>query len=157
MTAERWKTGTAYKTMLENDLHDPASVDYQLLKNMVLPEDASAPFLYREPVRYEMAGHELYAYVQQFKGRSERESITNVLRYTSGIAADYDTELSTLYMGIRFMMKGPSAHMRCRRRNTEWMRIPCPAEVFIRLSGTANMIRPIKQTIMRSQSRISIT
>ena len=74
MTAERLKTGTAYKTMLENDLHDPVSVDYQLLKNMVLPEDASALFLYREPVRHEMAGHELYAYVQQFNGRSEREA-----------------------------------------------------------------------------------
>ena len=91
--------GKAYAYMLRNDLHDPASVDHELMKNMVLLDDESAAFLYSGVARYDMRGHELYHFAQQFKASTDKETIENVLKYTQNIADSYNVDFDNMLFG----------------------------------------------------------
>ena len=91
--------GKAYEYMLRNDLHDPASVDHELMKNMVLLDDESAAFLYSGVARYDIRKHELYHFAQQFKAPSDKETIENVLKYTQNIADSYNTNFDDMLFG----------------------------------------------------------
>ena len=91
--------GRAYEVMFKNDLHDPASIDHELMKNMVLLDDQSAELLYSRVVRHDLEGHELYQFAQQFKAYTGKETIQNVLQYTHNIAAAFDTDFDNMLFG----------------------------------------------------------
>ena len=91
--------GRAYEVMFKNDLHDPASIDHELMKNMVLLDDQSAAFLYSRVVRHDRKEHELYQFAQQFNASTEKETIQNVLQYTHNIAAAFDTDFDNMLFG----------------------------------------------------------
>ena len=91
--------GRAYEVMFKNDLHDPASIDHELMKNMVLLDDRSAAFLYSRVVRHDRKEHELYQFAQQFNASTEKETIQNVLQYTHNIAAAFDTDFDNMLFG----------------------------------------------------------
>ncbi|NLD82120.1 MAG: hypothetical protein GX642_13265 [Smithella sp.] len=91
--------GKAYEEMLRNDLHAPASIDHELMKNMVLLDDESAVFLYSRVVRHDLTGHELYPFAQRFKAPTDKETIRNVLQYTQNIAASYNTDFDEMMFG----------------------------------------------------------
>ena len=104
--------GKPYEVMLRNDLHDPASVDHDLLRNMILLDDDSYSFLYGDPKLYDMRTHELYAFAQQFRGNTEKECVQNVLNYTSGIAEQYDTDFKDMLFG--------GTEKQILKRGTDW-------------------------------------
>lgn len=91
--------GKAYEVMFAHDLHNPASIDHELMKNMILLDDQSAAILYSRVVRHNYGGHELYQFAQQFKASIEKETIQNVLRYTQEIAAAFDTDFDDMLFG----------------------------------------------------------
>ena len=92
--------GKAYEIMFRNDLHALESIDHVFLRNMVLLDDESAPVLYgNPPMKYDMRNHELYEFSQQFRGSADRETIRNVLDYTSGIAMSYDLDFKEMLFG----------------------------------------------------------
>ena len=92
--------GKAYEIMFRNDLHASKSIDHAFLRSMVLLDDESAPVLYSmRPMRYDMRSHELYAFSQQFMASAERETIRNVLDYTSGIAKVYNLDFNEMLFG----------------------------------------------------------
>lgn len=91
--------GKAYEVMLRNDLHHPASVDHELMKNMVLLDDESAAFLYSRVLRYDMKGHELYPFAQRLKAPAEKETVQNVLRYTKSIAESFHMDFDRMLFG----------------------------------------------------------
>ena len=91
--------GKAYEVMYAHDLHNPASIDHELMKNMILLDDQSAAILYSRVVRHNYGGHELYQFAQQFKASIEKETIQNVLRYTQKIAAAFDTDFDDMLFG----------------------------------------------------------
>jgi len=91
--------GKAYEVMYAHDLHNPASIDHELMKNMILLDDQSAAILYSRVVRHNYGGHELYQFAQQFKASIEKETIQNVLRYTQEIAAAFDTDFDDMLFG----------------------------------------------------------
>ena len=91
--------GKAYEVMYAHDLHNPASIDHELMKNMILLDDQSAAILYSRVVRHNYGGHELYQFAQQVKASIEKETIQNVLRYTQEIAAAFDTDFDDMLFG----------------------------------------------------------
>ena len=91
--------GKAYEVMYAHDLHNPASIDHELMKNMILLDDQSAAILYSRVVRHNYGGHELYQFAQQFKASIEKETVQNVLRYTQKIAAAFDTDFDDMLFG----------------------------------------------------------
>ena len=91
--------GKAYEVMFAHDLHNPASIDHELMKNMILLDDQSAAILYSRVVRHNYGGHELYQFAQQFKASIEKETVQNVLRYTQKIAAAFDTDFDDMLFG----------------------------------------------------------
>lgn len=104
--------GKACKVMLENDLHSPASIDHALLREMVLLDDASAPYLYSSVRRYDLQKHGLFEFSQQFAGRSERETIQNAAEFTRKIAYSYDVDFKDMLFG------GTEAQI--LERGTDW-------------------------------------
>ena len=104
--------GKPYEIMLKNDLHDLASIDHALMRNMILLDEESSPTLYQKPFCRNMEGHALYAFAQQFKAAQERQSIRNVLDYTSGIALRYDVDFKDMVFG------GTEAQI--LQRGTDW-------------------------------------
>jgi len=91
--------GKPYEIMLKNDLHDPVSIDHALMRDMVLLDEESFQALYQKPVRRNLEKHELYAFARQFKAASDRQSIRNVLEYTSDIAMRYDMDFKDMLFG----------------------------------------------------------
>lgn len=91
--------GKPYEIMLRNDLHDPASIDHALLRDMILLDGGSVHALYQKPVCRNMEGHELFAFAQRFKAEHDRRSIRNVLDYTSDIAMRYDVDFKDMSFG----------------------------------------------------------
>jgi len=104
--------GKPYEIMLKNDLHDEASIDHELMRNMVLLDEESCQTLYAKPARPDMKKHELYAFAQQFKADCDRQSIRNVLDYTSGIALKYDVDFKDMLFG--------GTEKEILRRGTDW-------------------------------------
>lgn len=104
--------GKPYEIMLKNDLHDLASIDHALMRNMILLEEESSPTLYQKPSCLNMEGHALYAFAQQFKAAQERQSIRNVLDYTSGIALRYDVDFKDMVFG--------GTEQQILQRGTDW-------------------------------------
>ena len=92
--------GKAYEIMFRNDLHASESVDHAFLRNMILLDDESASALYsNKPICYNMENHELYAFSQKFRTSDDRETIRNVLYYTSSIAKAYDLDFKEMLFG----------------------------------------------------------
>ncbi len=92
--------GKAYGVMLRNDLHSPRSIDHIFLKTMILLDDDSYHSLYRAAYcQTDMAEHELYDFSQQFKRKTDSDTIDAVLEYTSSIAKNYDVPLEEMLFG----------------------------------------------------------
>ncbi|MCR5230525.1 MAG: transglutaminase-like domain-containing protein [Solobacterium sp.] len=91
--------GKPYEIMLKNDLHDTASVDHELMRNMILLDEESVQFLYETPHAADMRSHELYQFAQQFRTSEDKKSIRNVLDFTSSIAEQYQTDFRDMYFG----------------------------------------------------------
>ena len=91
--------GKPYEIMLKNDLHDIRSINHELIKNMILLNEDSFKFLYYKPINIDMSKHELYQFSQKFKGKNDKESIKNVLDYTSDIANKYDVDFKDMLFG----------------------------------------------------------
>lgn len=91
--------GKAFRVMLENDVHDVCSIDHQFMREAVLLEDESRDFLYSNVRYYDMTGHELYGFAQQFVGHTQRETLGNILAFTSDIAAKYNVDFKDMFFG----------------------------------------------------------
>ncbi len=92
--------GKAYEIMLRNDLHAASSVDHAFMRDMTLLDGESAPILYGgPPARRDMKGHELYGFAQRFRARADRDTVRNVLDYTSGIAKSCDADFREMLFG----------------------------------------------------------
>ncbi len=92
--------GKAFEIMLRNDLHAPCSIDHKFMQEMILLEEESRAFLYAAPPRLpDMRAHELYDFAQSFKGKTDRETIANVLKHTSEIAGSYNTPIEEMRFG----------------------------------------------------------
>ena len=89
----------AYEYMFKNDLHDPQSIDHQLLRNMILLDEESREYLYQFPKKVDMKAHELYLFSQQFKCDNDKSTIQKVLDYTSKIVSEYDVEFEDMLFG----------------------------------------------------------
>lgn len=91
--------GKAYKVMLENDVHDIHSIDHRFKREMILLEEESYEFLYSTVKRFDVHGHELFAFAQQFKGESEIQTIENILKFTTDIVRGYNVEFRDMHFG----------------------------------------------------------
>lgn len=88
-----------YEIMLRNDVHDPDSIDGKLLERMILLDEESFAYLYSDINHYDLSSHELYDYAKQFKGNTDKETVNNVLVFTSDIAKDYDVDFKDMLFG----------------------------------------------------------
>ncbi len=105
--------GKAYGVMLRNDLHFSDSIDHDFLKTMILLEDDSYHDLYSAiHDQVDMSGHELYAFSQQFKKQTDKDTIDAVLEYTSGIAKSCDVPFEEMRFG--------GTEQQILERGTDW-------------------------------------
>lgn len=95
--------GKAYGVMNRNDLHHMDSIDHKFLKEMILLDEESYNFLYNSKVfiSKDVSSHELYIFAQQFKDKGEKQTIINVLRFTSAIALSYNEHIENMCFGGR--------------------------------------------------------
>ena len=93
--------GKEYEFMFINDLHDKNSIDYVLLRNMVLIDNNSIHELYDFPlsINENINKNELYQFAQTFKGASDMISVQNVLDFTSGIVRNYSVPFENMFFG----------------------------------------------------------
>ncbi len=92
--------GKAYGIMMRNDLHSPKSIDHYFMKTMILLDDSSYKDLYKTVhFKIDMSGHELFAFSQQFRRETDKDTIDAVLEYTSGIAKSYDVPFEEMLFG----------------------------------------------------------
>lgn len=93
--------GKQYKYMYDNDLHNNKSVDRIILDEMILIDEASKLFLYgRTPtVTMVVENHELFDFALSLKGETDRESLLNVLGFTSKIVNSFDEPFEDMYFG----------------------------------------------------------
>lgn len=91
--------GKSYGVMLRNDVHADNSIDDTLTKEMVLLDDESYLYLYSQVKKYDMTRHELFDFAGQFRGKMDRETISNVIKFTSEIAAKYDADFKDMLFG----------------------------------------------------------
>ena len=66
---------------------------------MVRLDDASYRSLYSQVKKYDMTRHELFDFAGQFRGKTDRETISNVIKFTSEIAAKYDVDFKDMLFG----------------------------------------------------------
>lgn len=93
--------GKEYGVMFLNDLHDLSSVDHELLKNMILVDNSSEMKLYGEPMNLQgnIVENELFEFAQKFKGKSEMQSVQNVLDFTEKIVSNYSIPIEEMFFG----------------------------------------------------------
>lgn len=104
--------GKAFRVMLENDVHDIRSIDHQFMREAVLLEEESCDFLYSRVNHYDMRHHELFGLAQQFVGQTQKETIHNILTFTSDIAAKYDVDFKDMFFG--------GTEQQILERGTDW-------------------------------------
>ena len=104
--------GKPNEIMLKNDLHDLASIDHMLIRNMILLDEESSQVLYQKTSCLNVEGHDLYAFAQQSKAAHDRQSIRNVLDYTSDIAMRYDVDFKDMSFG--------GTEQQILQRGTDW-------------------------------------
>lgn len=106
--------GRAYGIMLRNDLHSANSIDHRLIEEMVLLTRQSYACLYASPVSLpeNINEHELYPFAQQFRDKSARQTIENILKFCSEIACDYNVPFEQMLFG------GTEMEILCR--GTDW-------------------------------------
>ena len=92
--------GKAYGVMMRNDLHAPEGVDHKLLQKMILLNENTYHLLYKKPaIMADMKIHELYDFAQQFRGRNDRQTIENVLKYTMQVAKEFQVPFEKMKFG----------------------------------------------------------
>lgn len=91
--------GKAYRVMMENDVHDVRSIDHQFLREAILLEKETRDLLYGQPIRYDMQGHSLFHFAQQFRGKSDRATIENIMKYTADMVRSYDVDFKDMVFG----------------------------------------------------------
>jgi len=92
--------GKAYGIMMRNDVHDSNSIDHKFMQEMIRLDEESYSFLYdKTPIQIDMKNHELYSFAKQFKGMNDKQTIENILLYTSKIANNFDAEFSEMKFG----------------------------------------------------------
>ena len=92
--------GKAWEVSLKNDPHAECSIDWAFMEQMMLLDEESCDQLYSVPINViDMRGHELFDFAQQFKGKDDRETIRNVLDYTSGIVSNFDIDFELMLFG----------------------------------------------------------
>ena len=93
--------GKAYEYMFKNDLHHKRSVDHAILKNMILLDKDSKPFLYEAPnaVSQDISNHELYEIALKLKGDNHLESINRTIEFVIEIVKKCDTPFEEMVFG----------------------------------------------------------
>ena len=92
--------GKAYQIMLKNDLHHIKSIDHQFMRQMVLLDEKSRPYLYNtKPVIIDMSRHELFDCSQRFRKNDELKTVTAVLDHTSRAAKTYNVNIKDMVFG----------------------------------------------------------
>lgn len=94
--------GKEYGIMTRNDTHDVSSIEHRLFQERMKLDVISEPFFYGGYQRYyPMENHELYAFSNQFRKDDELDSVTEVVKFTSSMASEYDTPLEDMLFGGR--------------------------------------------------------
>lgn len=93
--------GKQYKYMYDNDLHTSKSVDRVLINEMILIYETSEQALYgsKFTVGEEVKNHELYDLALSLKGKTDRESLINILDFTSKIVFSFDVPFEDMLFG----------------------------------------------------------
>lgn len=93
--------GRAYEHMFRNDLHDKRSIDHMLLKNMILLDENSMPFLYKapHPASKNIYNHTLNDIAHKLKCDNHLESIYRTIEFVNGLVAKYDTPFEDMIFG----------------------------------------------------------
>lgn len=91
--------GKSYGIMLRNDVHADNSIDDMLIKEMILLDDDSYLYLYSQAKECDMTRHELFCFAGQFRGKTDRETISSVIKFTSEIATKYDVDFKDMFFG----------------------------------------------------------
>jgi len=93
--------GRAYEHMFRNDLHDKRSIDHMLLKNMILLDENSMPYLYKAPksVTKNTYEHALYDIAQKLKGVNHLESIHRAIEFVNEIVENYESPFEEMVFG----------------------------------------------------------
>ncbi|HPE00163.1 MAG TPA: hypothetical protein PLB83_02925 [Bacillota bacterium] len=93
--------GKAYEYMFKNDLHHKRSVDHAILKNMILLDKDSKPFLYEapQPVSKDICNHALYEIAHKLKGDNHLESIDRTVEFVNEIVERFNTPFEEMIFG----------------------------------------------------------
>lgn len=93
--------GKAYEYMFKNDLHHIQSVDHAILKNMILLDKDSKPFLYEAPnsVSQDISNHALYEIAHKLKGDNHLESINRTIKFVNEIVERFNTPFEEMIFG----------------------------------------------------------
>ncbi len=94
--------GKEYGVMFRNDIHHKDSVDYQICKKMILINSDSEDYLYNRPISkidIEVTNHELFNFAKKFRGKSDLQTIKNVLNFTRNIVRNYDVPFDNMEFG----------------------------------------------------------
>ncbi|MCM1128191.1 MAG: hypothetical protein NC429_17200 [Lachnospiraceae bacterium] len=104
--------GKSYGIMLRNDVHAGNSIDDIFIREMVLLDDDSYLYLYSQIKRFDMTQHELFGFAGQFRGKTDRETITKVIKFTSEIAMEYNVDFKDMLFG--------GTELQIIERGTDW-------------------------------------
>lgn len=91
--------GKAYEVMLRNDLHAIRSIDHAFLRQMILLDHDSKDHLYASVHHRDLRKHELFAFAQPFRAPCEKETVQNMLQYTSEAASSYRVPFEHMLFG----------------------------------------------------------
>ncbi|MBQ8598804.1 MAG: hypothetical protein IJ411_01625 [Oscillospiraceae bacterium] len=93
--------GEAYAVMLRKDLHHSASIDHELMRNMILldPESVSALYSKAPDLPKGIVQHPLYNWAQQFRRSSAEDSVRKALAYVSTLAEQYTVPFEEMHFG----------------------------------------------------------
>lgn len=104
--------GRAYEFMFRHDLHAYESIDHELLRTMILLNEETCDMLYQPAELPHIETHELYHIAQKFLGTDTKNTICNVLKYTSDIALKYDVDFDAMFFG--------GTEKQIIKRGTDW-------------------------------------
>lgn len=93
--------GKAYEHMFKNDLHHIRSVDHAILKNMILLDKDSKPFLHEAPnsVSQDISNHALYEIAHKLKGDNHLESINRTIKFVNEMVERFNTPFEEMIFG----------------------------------------------------------
>lgn len=94
--------GKEYGIMFKNDLHAEGSIDREIVEHMILLDRDSEVFLYGSEqikINSDMIHHELFDFAQQFKGKTDIQTVESVVSFTSHIVKNFDLDFKDMLFG----------------------------------------------------------